>query len=106
MPITKGPWTLVQHTGMEKITPGDDWTVRGPDGIGICFEGSSKDPNAAANAQAIAALPELVEVLTMTEAWLTACLECKEWHWDGDQCEAATEAATRARALLARLEGE
>lgn len=49
---------------------------------------------------------ELAECLHGAELWLTAALECKDWHWDGDQFEAATECRDRARAALSKYQDE
>jgi hypothetical protein len=39
--------------------------------------------------------------LEMADCWLTAALECKTWHWDADQHEAATETRDALRVSLA-----
>ena len=43
---------------------------------------------------------ELLEALEIAELWLTAALECKEWHWDADQYEAATESRDTVRTAI------
>lgn len=35
---TPGPWRVVAHNN-PTVQPGDDWTVQGPNGEAICFEG-------------------------------------------------------------------
>lgn len=35
---TPGPWRVVAHNN-ETVQPNDDWTVEGPNGEAICFEG-------------------------------------------------------------------
>jgi hypothetical protein len=43
---------------------------------------------------------DMRKALEGCESWLTAALECKEWSWDADQHEAATESRDAARAAL------
>lgn len=45
---------------------------------------------------------ELLESLIDVELWLTGALECKEWMWDWDQREAATQARDVARATITK----
>lgn len=40
------------------------------------------------------------EALTTTQQWLRAALDCKDWHWDPDQHEAAEMAFQAAEAAL------
>lgn len=42
---------------------------------------------------------EVTEAMVEAEFWLSGALACKEWHWDADQHEAATDSLERIRAL-------
>lgn len=101
MNITDGPWIAnIDHSGsgwrIETDAPGypnDGWIIA--DMLG---------PDAASNAQAIAALPELLKLVREMEGY------AKDFHTlvdrSGNFLHAETVADTldRARALLARLE--
>lgn len=47
---------------------------------------------------------ELVRHLHNLDAWVSGALECKDWHWDPDQREAATLDHVSAQSFLAKLE--
>lgn len=84
---TPGPWCVKAHTAMspDHITPSCDFTICGPSGASIAFEGEW-NPNAAADARLIAAAPDLL-------AALLAVL-----HWIDDNCETTGFEAVEAMA--------
>ena len=43
---------------------------------------------------------ELEGLLGLADFWITAAIECREWHWDADQHEAATHTRNEIRAAL------
>lgn len=57
------------------------------------------------NARMIAAAPETYASLRAMTDWVKAALNCKDWHWDGDQREAAEFELATALAAIAKAEG-
>ena len=71
----------------------DDWNPKDCTYLGPCLT-----PDEATALQArVAALERLVG---LADSWITAALECKDWHWDADQHEAATHTRDELRAAL------
>ena len=56
------------------------------------------------NAKLRADLAEAKRVMEPMELWLTAALECNNWHWDSDQKAYATESRDAGRAFLKKGE--
>lgn len=64
--------------------------------------------NAAAALRALAAerdalqarVAELERLAGLADSWITAALECEDWHWDADQKEAATHTRDELRATM------
>ena len=91
---TPGPWVFHRRAqriygskiGGEKIAQ-----------IGI-------NPDWEANARLIAAAPDLLEALAIQNEWVRAALECKDWHWDGDQRVAAEQSLAAGLAAIAKAE--
>lgn len=102
MAISKGSWRV-------KIisAKGKDYRIEDGEGNVIVYGSGHITDNAPDNAQAIAALPELVEVLQSIEQYGSDTLSGNaqgpndaSWYRDG-----VREMRNRARDLLARLEG-
>ena len=68
-----------------------NWTYLGP-----CL---TSDEATALQAR----VAELERLAGLADSWITAALECKDWHWDADQHEAATHTRDELRAALAIL---
>jgi hypothetical protein len=47
-----------------------------------------------------ARVAELKHLANLADSWITAALECKDWHWDEDQHKAATHTRDELRAAL------
>lgn len=63
------------------------------------------DPSWEANGQLMAAAPETLASLGAMVDWVKAALNCKDWHWDGDQREAAELEFATALAVVDKAEG-
>jgi len=59
---TPGPWTVRCFTGTGEVGPADDWTITGPNGEKIAFEGGW-NKNAYADSRLLASAPELLDAL-------------------------------------------
>lgn len=46
----------------------------------------------------------LVDALKLSQCWLKAALECKDWHWDSDQYKAAEQSYVEGEAALSAAE--
>ena len=71
----------------------DCWTAEECEYIGPCLI-----PDEATALQKRVA--ELEGMLGLADSWITAVIECKEWHWDADQHESATHTRDEIRAAL------
>jgi hypothetical protein len=89
--ITPGPWRIEEG----------GYNLRGPNGEYIAVVHTAPTKRAAANARAIAALPELVESLQELMVLLDAGFG-DEWDWGYGRM---AEAKERALAALAKAEG-
>lgn len=116
MPITKGPWRVEEDIRSERTGDMYDlengyseylagYNIISDEGDIVGIEGIIPGGNSLDNAQAIAALPELVEVLLPFAAMADVADEYG--HGPGSTCEwrMSYDDFARARALLARLEG-
>lgn len=72
MEHSMAPWTLKCHTAEtpSQITGGCDWTIRSADGKSLAFEGQYNE-NASADAQLMAAAPDLLEALQLADCLLS-----------------------------------
>ena len=62
------------------------------------------EPASKAEAVALAAAPGLLASLRAMVDWTNAALNCKDWHWDGDQRQAAEQERDVAMAVIAKAE--
>lgn len=46
----------------------------------------------------------LCEALEQLDTWLTGCIDCEAFHWDGDQWQSAVWSRDNARAVLAKVQ--
>lgn len=93
---SRGPWTLVKHTGEEdeSLGPRDDWSVNNAAGVAVCFEGQWNEC-AYADAHLIAAAPELLE----------AVCDLLRYVDDDGSVMAITDIVLRATAAIDKAEG-
>ncbi len=91
---TPGPWT---YEGCEIVTKIGAWPVAATNEAGI------KQPERLANARLIAAAPELAEAL---RGLFENCAIVHNRWGDGCNQKEADAVIARARALLARIDGE
>lgn len=93
---TPGPWQVAEKNNGGSV-------IRGGDDVYVARCNQVQDM--AANSALIAAAPDTYASLRAMTDWVKAALNCRDWHWDGDQREAAEIELATALEALAKAEG-
>ncbi|MCW1431357.1 hypothetical protein [Novosphingobium sp. JCM 18896] len=97
--FTPGPWEVAEPSyGWDHFA-----AIVTKDGlVATCHLAAlSRDyEQSKADAHLIAAAPDMLKQLGIVVDWLSACLECAAFQWDGDQRECAVSDLEAARAAI------